>query len=76
MNLLVRLIMTKSRGNWLPKFDLTQKWALITGAAGLLGGEHSRALLEAGANVVLQDIDTDNLNSVFTVSDSGMLPGT
>ena len=62
MNLLVRLIMTKSRGNWLPKFDLTQKWARITGAAGLLGGEHSRALLEAGANVVLQDIDTDNLN--------------
>ena len=54
--------MTKSRGNWLPKFDLTKKWALITGAAGLLGGEHSRALLEAGANVVLQDIDTDNLN--------------
>jgi NAD(P)-dependent dehydrogenase (short-subunit alcohol dehydrogenase family) len=54
--------MAKSRGNWLPKFDLTKKWALITGAAGLLGGEHSRALLEAGANLVLQDIDTDNLN--------------
>jgi NAD(P)-dependent dehydrogenase (short-subunit alcohol dehydrogenase family) len=28
----------------------------------LLGLEHSRALLEVGANVVLQDIDTDKLN--------------
>ncbi len=28
----------------------------------MLGLEHSRALLEVGANVVLQDIDTDKLN--------------
>ena len=44
------------------KFDLSNSWALVTGAAGLLGLEHSRALLEAGANIVLQDIDTDKLN--------------
>jgi NAD(P)-dependent dehydrogenase (short-subunit alcohol dehydrogenase family) len=46
----------------LEKFDLSNSWALVTGAAGLLGLEHSRALLEVGANVVLQDIDTDKLN--------------
>ena len=43
------------------KFDLLASWALVTGAAGLLGLEHSRALLEAGANIVLQDIDADRL---------------
>jgi NAD(P)-dependent dehydrogenase (short-subunit alcohol dehydrogenase family) len=46
----------------LEKFDLSNSWALVTGAAGLLGLEHSRALLEVGANVVLQDIDNDKLN--------------
>jgi NAD(P)-dependent dehydrogenase (short-subunit alcohol dehydrogenase family) len=43
------------------KFDLSNKWALVTGAAGLLGIEHSRALLGAGANVVIQDIDHHKL---------------
>lgn len=38
------------------KFDLTGKTALVTGAAGLLGVEHSAALLESGAKVVLTDI--------------------
>lgn len=38
------------------KFDLTGKTALITGAAGLLGKEHTAALLESGASVVLTDI--------------------
>ena len=41
----------------LPKFALTNRWALITGAAGLLGMEHSRALLASGANIVVQDIN-------------------
>jgi NAD(P)-dependent dehydrogenase (short-subunit alcohol dehydrogenase family) len=45
------------------KFDLTGKTALITGAAGLLGIEHSAALLESDANVVLTDIGEASLNA-------------
>lgn len=45
------------------KFDLTDKTALITGAAGLLGIEHAAALLESGAKVVLTDISEAALNS-------------
>ncbi len=37
-------------------FDLTGKTALITGAAGLLGLEHARALLSVGATVILTDV--------------------
>jgi len=44
------------------KYELNGKLALITGAAGLLGLEHCRALLEAGANVVLWDVDQKALN--------------
>jgi len=45
------------------KFDLSGKTALITGAAGLLGIEHSTALLESGATVVLTDIDAIELDN-------------
>jgi NAD(P)-dependent dehydrogenase (short-subunit alcohol dehydrogenase family) len=44
------------------KFDLTNKTALITGSAGLLGIEHSKALLETGANVILTDLNEDDLD--------------
>jgi NAD(P)-dependent dehydrogenase (short-subunit alcohol dehydrogenase family) len=44
-----------------PKFDLTGKTALITGAGGLLGIEHAAALLECGARVVLTDISLNVL---------------
>ncbi len=37
-------------------YDLTDKTALITGAAGLLGVEHAAALAAVGAKVVLTDI--------------------
>ena len=43
------------------KFRITGDWALVTGAAGLLGIEHCRALLEAGANVVMVDINSERL---------------
>ena len=39
----------------------SQKYALITGASGLLGKKHAEALLEIGTSVVLTDIDLDLL---------------
>ena len=38
----------------LKKFNLKNKTAIVTGAGGLLGFEHAFALLEVGADVVLQ----------------------
>jgi len=38
-------------------FSLKNKTAIVTGALGLIGKEHCRALTEAGANVVVADID-------------------
>ena len=40
-------------------FQLTDRIALVTGAAGLLGSEFSRTLAEAGASVVLADLDEE-----------------
>ena len=42
-------------------FNLNGKTALVTGAAGLLGIEHSKALLENNCDLVLTDIDLEKL---------------
>jgi NAD(P)-dependent dehydrogenase (short-subunit alcohol dehydrogenase family) len=47
------------------KFNLSNKVALITGASGLLGVEHSSALLESGASVVMTDINEKGLKSTY-----------
>jgi NAD(P)-dependent dehydrogenase (short-subunit alcohol dehydrogenase family) len=44
------------------KFDLTGMVAVVTGAPGLLGKEFSRTLAEAGAAVVVADINAEAVN--------------
>jgi len=46
-------------------FNLSKKTALITGASGLLGVEHTLALLESGATVYMTDIDEERLKSTY-----------
>ncbi|MFZ4405376.1 MAG: SDR family oxidoreductase [Pseudobdellovibrionaceae bacterium] len=48
------------------KFNLEGKVALITGACGLLGGEHAEALLLIDADIILTDIDSDKLSNVHS----------
>lgn len=44
-------------------FSLTNRTALVTGAAGLLGREHAAALAEIGARVVMTDLVGSSLNA-------------
>ena len=43
------------------KFNLTNKYCLITGSGGLLGKED--ALLEIKSNIILTDINIKKINS-------------
>ena len=43
------------------KYNLKKKSILITGAAGLLGSQFSLALLEAGAEVIMTDLNINSL---------------
>ncbi len=45
-------------------FDLTNKTAIITGGAGLLGPEHAKAILDCNGSVILTDIDKDKLKKI------------
>jgi NAD(P)-dependent dehydrogenase (short-subunit alcohol dehydrogenase family) len=44
-------------------FSLKNKVAIVTGSLGLIGKEHCKALAEAGANVVVADLNEDNCKS-------------
>ena len=41
-------------------FDLSERVIILTGAAGLLGTEYAHGLSQAGANVILADINFEN----------------
>jgi len=46
------------------RFDLSNKFVMITGSCGLLGQKHALALLEIGASIILTDIDENLLIKV------------
>jgi NAD(P)-dependent dehydrogenase (short-subunit alcohol dehydrogenase family) len=48
----------------LTKYNLHNQFCLITGAAGLLGSEHARAILDINGNVVLTDTNFKELNKI------------
>jgi len=58
--------------NYLKKFSLKGKTSFVTGSAGLIGEEVSKALATAGARVVMLDIDDEKgMNAVNAISEHG-----
>lgn len=58
--------------NILDLFKLNGRVAVITGGAGLLGTEFCRSLAQAGAAIVVADLDTEKANElVNSISTSG-----
>ena len=47
------------------RYDLTGRTALVTGAGGLLGRQHTAALVDAGARVVMTDIALAQLDAAI-----------
>jgi len=50
--------------NIFSSFNLSNRVAMVTGGPGLLGKEFCRTLAEAGASVVVADINADSVNGV------------
>src|SRR3984957_9262977 len=48
------------------RYDLTGRTALVTGAGGLLGRQHTAALVDTGARVVVSDIGLTQLDAAIS----------